>query len=77
MRSTAEVVAMLSILELVGEDVDSRFMVPQRVASVWRRHFHYEWCKWAQDIRERNLVWFSSRYEAIAVGKVPCKNCCA
>ena len=37
--------------------------------------FHYSWCNYVSKIKPSNLVHFSTREEAIASGRRPCKRC--
>ncbi len=45
------------------------------VASKNSKVFHKPDCRWVQRIKPANLVTFSTRDEAIAAGKRPCKQC--
>ncbi len=45
------------------------------VASVNSKVFHKPNCKWAKKIKEKNLVGFKSREDAVNSGKRPCKVC--
>jgi hypothetical protein len=45
------------------------------VASKNSKVFHKPDCPWAQKIKPANLVTFSTREQAIAAGKRPCKQC--
>ena len=37
--------------------------------------YHYPWCSGAQRIQPANLIWFSSKKEAEAMGYTPAGNC--
>ncbi|MGB9812475.1 MAG: thermonuclease family protein [Thermovenabulum sp.] len=39
------------------------------------KKFHYPSCKWAKEIKPSNIVYFSTREQAIKAGYNPCKVC--
>ncbi|TSC66939.1 MAG: Extracellular nuclease [Parcubacteria group bacterium Gr01-1014_72] len=45
------------------------------VGSKTGRKYHYPWCAGAQQISEKNKVWFASIDEARASGYAPAANC--
>lgn len=45
------------------------------VASKNSKVFHYVWCEYAQKIKPENRIYFSTREEALASGRRPCKVC--
>jgi methylphosphotriester-DNA--protein-cysteine methyltransferase len=45
------------------------------VGSVNSDKYHVPSCRWAQNIKSENEVWFSSSEEARAAGYSPCKTC--
>ncbi|BER92722.1 MBL fold metallo-hydrolase [Atrimonas thermophila] len=47
----------------------------QYVASKNSSVFHYPWCSYAQKIKPENKIYFSTREEAVASGRRPCKVC--
>jgi Predicted hydrolase (metallo-beta-lactamase superfamily) len=47
----------------------------QYVGSKDSEVFHYPNCSYVKNILPENMIWFSSRDDAIAQGKRPCKKC--
>lgn len=45
------------------------------VGSKNSKKVHLSTCRWAQKIKPRNLVYFSSYEEAVAAGREPCRTC--
>jgi len=45
------------------------------VASKNGAKYHYPWCSGAQNIKEENKIWFSSKKEAEKSGYAPAGNC--
>ncbi|HSP86901.1 MAG TPA: Ada metal-binding domain-containing protein [Ignavibacteriaceae bacterium] len=45
------------------------------VGSIKSDKYHYTWCRWAQKIKESNLVTFDSVKEATDAGYIACKVC--
>ena len=45
------------------------------VGSVNSEVFHNPNCSYVKSIHPENMIWFSSREDAIAQGKRPCKRC--
>ncbi len=45
------------------------------VASKNGTKYHYPWCSGAQNIKEENKLWFSTKDEAEAAGYSPASNC--
>lgn len=45
------------------------------VGSVKSDKYHYPDCRWAQNIKPENEIWFSSTEEAEEQGYAPCKTC--
>jgi len=48
----------------------------QYVGSIKSDVFHYPSCFYVDRIKPENIIWFSSREDAIAHGYRPCKKCC-
>jgi micrococcal nuclease len=48
----------------------------QYVGSIKSDVFHYPSCFYVDRIKPENIIWFSSREDAIANGYRPCKKCC-
>jgi micrococcal nuclease len=48
----------------------------QYVGSIKSDVFHYPDCFYVDRIKPENIIWFSSREDAIAHGYRPCKKCC-
>lgn len=45
------------------------------VGSMNSDKFHRPSCKWAQNIKDENAIWFSSKEEAVQKGYTACKTC--
>ena len=45
------------------------------VASKSGTKYHYPWCSGAQNIKEENKIWFSSKEQAESAGYTPASNC--
>jgi len=45
------------------------------VGSVSSDKYHRPGCRWAENIKPDNAVWFSTKEEAAAAGYVACKTC--
>jgi endonuclease YncB( thermonuclease family) len=45
------------------------------IGNINSKIFHYPWCPYAQQMSEKNKVYFSSREEAVNLGYRPCEVC--
>lgn len=45
------------------------------VGSIKSDKYHYPDCRWAENIKPENEIWFSTIEEAKEQGYVPCKTC--
>ena len=60
---------------LESSEVPERALGGQLVASRNGSKYHFPWCGGAQQIAERNKIWFDSVEEARQAGYAPASNC--
>lgn len=67
-----------SIVQIDGNEhptQDTKGVPGAYVASKSGSKYHLPWCTGAQQISEKNKIWFSSKAEAEAAGYTPAANC--
>lgn len=69
-QNTAQVASVAEAM-----DVPERADGGQFVASKNGTKYHFPWCAGAQQIAERNKIWFDSIEEARRMGYTPAGNC--
>ncbi len=69
MKNVRRIVVIVSVLLLICSTALAY------IGNRNTRKFHYDDCYSVNQMAERNMVYFESRWEAIDAGYVPCMRC--
>jgi len=62
-------------LETESKNEENTLSVTEYIGNKSTKKFHLPGCSSANDMKDSNKVYFSSREEAIEAGYIPCKRC--